>query len=325
VSAPRDGVLVTGGAGYVGSHCAKALLEAGRRLVVLDDLSTGRKEALRFGTFVRGDAGDEEEVRRLLERERIGAVLHFAGRISVEESVNDPAGYRRANVDVTVRLARAAARAGVLAFVFSSSAAVYGTPDRVPIPEDHPIRPVSPYGESKAEAERALAASGLTVACLRYFNAAGAEPEAGLGERHDPETHLIPLAIAAAAAGRPLSVFGTDWPTPDGTCVRDYVHVADLAAAHVAALSRLEAGRGGGTWNLGTGAGASVREVAAAVERAVDKPLRLVPSPRRSGDAPVLVADSTRARADLSWRPSRSGLARVVADAWAFARGGVHA
>ena len=315
------GVLVTGGAGYVGSHVAKALVDAGRRVVVLDDLSTGHEDAARFGTLVVGDAGDEAGVERLLEREGLTAVCHFAGRISVAESVVDPAGYRRANVDVTAALARAAAKAGVRALVFSSSAAVYGTPDRVPIPEEAPLKPASPYGASKVEAERVLAASGLDVACLRYFNAAGADPAAGLGERHDPETHLVPLALVAAAAGKPLDVFGDDWPTPDGTCVRDYVHVVDLAAAHVAALERLEAGRGGGTWNLGTGRGASVLEVAAAVERAVGRPLAVRASPRRAGDAATLVADSGRARADLRWSPTRCALDRVVADAWAFARG----
>ena len=318
---PTAGVLVTGGAGYVGSHAAKALVRSGRRVVVLDDLSTGHADAVRFGTLVRGDAGDEASVERLLREEHLGAVLHFAGRISVEESVRDPAGYRRANVDVTAALARAARRAGVAAFVFSSSAAVYGTPDRAPIPEDAAVRPESPYGASKAEAERVLAGSGLAVACLRYFNAAGADPAAGLGERHDPETHLVPLALRAAAAGTPLAVFGLDWPTEDGTCVRDYVHVADLATAHVAALERLESGRGGGTWNLGTGRGASVLEVAAAVERATGRRLARTPSPRRAGDAAVLVADPARARADLGWRPTQSDLDRVVADAWAFLRG----
>ena len=321
VAPAADAILVTGGAGYVGSHCAKALHDAGRRVVVLDDLSSGRREAVRWGTFVLGDAGDEALVGSTCRAHRVSGVLHFAGRIRVEESMTDPDGYRRANVHVTERLARAARAAGARHFVFSSSAAVYGTPEVTPIPETHPRRPVSPYGETKVEAEDVLARSGLAVAALRYFNAAGAEPTAGLGETHEPETHLIPLAIDAARRGRPMTVFGTDWPTPDGTCVRDYVHVVDLGTAHLAALKRLEEGRGGGAWNLGTGRGHSVREVIDAVERVTGRPVPVRTGPRRAGDPAVLVADPSRARLDLGWTASRrSDLEPTVADAFAFAR-----
>lgn len=313
-------VLVTGGAGYVGSHAVRALARAGRRVIVLDDLSSGRREAARFGSLVVGSAGDPELVRSICRAHRVGAALHFAGRIRVEESVADPAGYHRANVETTQVLARALRDEGVVRFVFSSSAAVYGTPLRTPIPEDHPLAPTSPYGETKVAAERALAQSGLAAVSLRYFNAAGAAAADGLGEAHDPETHLIPLALAAAATGRPFTIHGTDWPTPDGTAIRDYVHVEDLADAHVAALAYLEAGGRGGAWNLGTGTGHSVREVCLAVERVVGRPLDLRAGPRRAGDAVALVADASRARRDLSFVPARSELARIVADAWAFER-----
>jgi UDP-glucose-4-epimerase GalE len=311
-------VLVTGGAGYVGSHAARALAAAGRRVVVLDDLSAGREAFVRWGPFVRGDVADEALVERSCRAHGVSGCLHLAGRISVEESVRDPAGYFRANVAATEALARALGRAGVRRLVFSSSAAVYGDPERVPIPEDHPRRPVSPYGESKARAEDALASSGLDVVSLRYFNAAGAARGAGIGEAHDPETHLVPLALAAAEGGRPLVVFGEDWPTPDGTCLRDYVHVEDLADAHVLALARLERGLGGGTWNLGAGEGRSVREVLAAAGRAAGREVPARSGPRRAGDPAVLVADVARARRDLGWAPARSSLERIVADAWAF-------
>ena len=313
-------ILVTGGAGFVGSHAAKALAEVGRAVVVLDDLSTGRREFARWGTFVEGDAGDARLVDKVCRDHGVTAVLHFAGRVSVAESVARPELYRRANVDVTARLAEAARRAGVRHFVFSSSAAVYGTPTVSPIPETHPLSPTSPYGENKVEAERALATSGLDVAVLRYFNAAGAE--AGLYEAHDPETHLIPLAIDAAITGLALTVHGTDWPTPDGTCVRDYVHVGDLARAHLAALSRLEAGRGGGAWNLGSGRGHSVREVVDAVSKAVGgSPIAVREGPRRPGDGSSLVADPGRAWTDLGWKAERSAIGTIVRDALASIRG----
>jgi UDP-glucose-4-epimerase GalE len=318
--AAAGAVLVAGGAGYVGSHVARALAAAGRPVVVLDDLSAGRAEFVRWGPLVNGDVADEDLVRRTCREHGVVAAVHLAGRISVEESVRDPAGYFRANVDATRALASALRASGARGIVFSSSAAVYGNPERVPIPEDHPRRPVSPYGESKARAEDVLAESGLEVVALRYFNAAGAARGAGIGERHDPETHLIPLALAAATGGRPLTVFGDDWPTADGTCLRDYVHVEDLAAAHVLAVERLDRGLGGGTWNLGAGEGRSVRQVVAAAGRAAGKEVAFQVGPRRAGDPESLVADVSRAQRDLGWRPERSSLDRIVSDAWAFFR-----
>jgi UDP-glucose-4-epimerase GalE len=313
-------VLVAGGAGYVGSHVARALSAAGRPVVVLDDLSAGREEFVRWGPLVRGDVADQALVRETCRRHGVVAAVHLAGRISVEESVRDPAGYFKANVEATRALAAALLAAGVRHVVFSSSAAVYGNPERVPIPEDHPRRPVSPYGESKARAEDALQESGIEVASLRYFNAAGAARGAGIGENHDPETHLIPLALAAASGGRPLTIFGDDWPTPDGTCLRDYVHVEDLGDAHVRAVERLVAGRGGGTWNLGAGEGRSVRAIVSAAARAAGREVAFRIGPRRAGDPESLVADVSRAQRDLGWRPERSGIDRIVSDAWEFFR-----
>jgi UDP-glucose-4-epimerase GalE len=313
-------VLVTGGAGYVGSACARALHAAGRPHVVLDDLSTGHRDFARWGPLVVGDVGDEALLREVVARHGVGAVLHFAARSLVAESVREPELYDRWNRGKTERLVAAARAAGVGAFVFSSTCAVYGLPARVPIDEDTPREPVHPYGVSKVGCEDAVLGAGLPAAVLRYFNAAGGLPQDGVGERHDPETHLIPLALEAARRGRSLTVYGTDYPTPDGTCVRDYVHVADLAEAHLAVLARLESGGGGGAWNLGTGRGHSVREVLAAVERAVGAPVPARDGPRRAGDVPVLVAAVERARRDLGWRPTRSGLDRMVADALACAR-----
>ncbi len=318
----KPAVLVTGGAGYIGSATARRLAETGRDVVVLDDLSTGHEDVVRWGAFVRGDVADEALVASAIRRHRIGAVVHFAAKALVGESVEQPDLYDRWNRVKTGRLAAVAAREGVRAFVFSSTCAVYGDPTTVPIPETHARRPVNPYGASKAAAEDAIRATGVPAAFLRYFNAAGAEPEHGLGERHAPETHVIPLAIRAALTGQAMHVHGADWPTPDGTCVRDYVHVGDLATAHLAALERLEAGRPGGAWNLGTGRGSSVREVLRAVGDAVGRPVPSADGPRRPGDPPVLVADPTRAREDLGWRTERSDLARIVRDAVAFAATG---
>ncbi len=316
----RGAILVTGGAGYVGSHVARALAKVNRDVVVLDDLSTGRREHLKWGRFVEGRVEDDGLVRKTCKEHGVTAVVHLAGRISVEESVRDPAGYFAANVEATRALARSVAAEGVRNFIFSSSAAVYGEPVVVPIPESHRTAPTSPYGESKIAAEHVLQSSGLVVAILRYFNAAGAACGDGIGERHDPETHLIPLAIEAAVSGKPLHLFGDDYQTPDGTCLRDYVHVEDLADAHVAALERLESSGGGGTWNLGGGNGASVREVTSAVERATKRPVPARIAPRRAGDSAVLVADVAKARRDLGFAPRKSSLDRIVSDAWAFRR-----
>ena len=315
--------LVTGGAGYVGSHMVKTLLDAGHEAVVLDDLSTGHRDAVDpRARFVQGDSAQTGEVRALLRDEKIDAVLHFAAKIRVEESVQDPRLYWQKNLVATLALLDAVVDAK-LPFVFSSTAAVYGTPDEVPIPEDHPKRPVSPYGDTKLAIEHALeaygAAYGLPWAALRYFNAAGADAAAGLGERHEPETHLIPIVLDVAAGKRAsVALYGTDWPTPDGTCVRDYVHVLDLAEAHLAAVEHLARGGASGAFNLGTGRGHSVREVVEAARRVSGRPIAVVEAPRRAGDPPSLVAKVDRAREVLGWRARRGDLDAVVGDAWAW-------
>jgi len=304
-------ILVTGGAGYIGSHMTQLLLERGHEAVVIDDLSGGHRDAVLPGaTFVEASIADAKAVAGAVAG--CDAVVHFAGRIQVGESVTAPRKYFRDNLVASLALLDAVLDAGVRTFVFSSTAAVYGDPESTPIVETHPTRPVNPYGETKLAFERALAsygrAYGLGWAALRYFNAAGTH--GGLRERHDPETHLIPLAIAAAkGSGPPLRLFGTDWPTPDGTCIRDYVHVRDLALAHLAVIERMRSGGGGenvGSVNLGTGRGASVREVIAAVEAAVGQEVPVIDSPRRAGDPAVLVASADRAKSLLGWSAQAS-------------------
>ncbi len=318
VSAPT--ILVTGGAGFVGSHTCKALARAGLRPVVYDDLSNGARGSVRWGPLEVGRLEDEARLAAAVARHRPAAVVHFAARIEAGESVRDPENFYRTNVCGTLALLRAMGAGGVDAVVFSSSAAVYGEPQAVPIPEDHPLRPVNPYGRSKLMVEQILAdaaaAGGPRFVALRYFNAAGADPDGELGEDHDPETHLIPLALRAAFGLRPdIAVFGTDYDTPDGTCVRDYVHVSDLAAAHVLAVQRLLAGGTPLAANLGTGKGHSVREVVAAVAAVTGRPPPVREAGRRPGDPAVLVADPAFARRALGWRAARPGLQQQVADA----------
>lgn len=310
-------VLITGGAGYVGSHCARHLIAQGYEVVVVDDLSTGYREAV-SGELVTADLRDREALRQLLGR-GFDAVLHFAARMMVGESVTDPLGYYDSNVVGTHHLLEAMTKAGCRRLVFSSTCAVYGVPSRVPIDESTPFAPISPYGATKATVENmlgALRANGqLDAVSLRYFNAAGAAEDASIGEAHVPETHLIPVALEAAVTGRAMTVFGTDHPTPDGTCVRDYVHVDDLARAHQAALERLLEGRGGGAWNLGSGVGYSVREVLDTVERVTGRAVARTYGPARTGDPPALVADTRASAADLGWR-AKHDLERIVTDAW---------
>ncbi len=319
-------ILVTGGAGYIGSHTCRVLRAAGHEPVVVDDLSSGRATAVGDLPLLAGDVADAAVLASAFDRfGPVEAVVHFAARISVPESVADPLGYYRANTATALALIEAAVHRGVEAFVLSSTAAVYGHPREQPIPEDAPLAPESPYGASKAMVERILAdvsrAHGLRFAALRYFNAAGADPAGDLGEEHDPETHLIPLALAAAAGRRPpLELFGTDYPTPDGTCIRDYVHVSDLAEAHRLAVEALVAGEPGGVFNLGTGRGHSNREVLAVVEEVVGRPVPVVEAARRPGDPPVLVADPRRFRDRFGWEPARSELPTIVESAWRFAR-----
>ncbi len=317
-------VLVTGGAGYVGSHAAKALARAGFEPVVFDNLSAGYRWAVRYGPFVAGNLEDIALLRATLETSKIEGVLHFAASIQVGESVANPQKYFRNNFVNTLGLLDAMVTAGVKNIVFSSSAAVYGNPDTTPIPEDHPKRPTSPYGESKLMMERAIEwygrAYGLRWAALRYFNAAGADPDGELGEAHDPESHLIPLVMDAVLGRRAaVEVFGTDYPTPDGTAIRDYIDVTDLAEAHVLALRSLAGGGANEALNLGTGRGHSVREVIAAIERVSNRKVPFRDSPRRAGDPAVLVADPGRAAEILGWRPQRSELERIIEGAWKWA------
>lgn len=314
-------LLVTGGAGYIGGTTVRLLVRAGHTVTVLDDLSTGHLDALPVGVdLVRGDVGDVAVLDDAFGRGPIDAVLHFAGLIAAGESMREPARYLDANVGKTLALLEAMGRHGVRAMVFSSSAGVYGEPHFSPMTETHPTVPTSVYGLSKLLVEQAMAAIAdqgcLRYVALRYFNAAGSD---GVhGEHHPDETHLIPLALRASMGRGPaLKVFGTDYPTDDGTCVRDYVHVVDLAAAHVAALDALESGTTALVCNLGTGRGYSVREVLDAVEAVTGSPVPFEEAPRRPGDPAELVAGAELASIVLGWTPARSSLAELLADAWA--------
>jgi UDP-glucose-4-epimerase GalE len=314
-------VLVTGGAGYVGSHTVKAMAGAGIEPVVFDNFSAGHRWAARSGSVVEGDLEDPGQVRKALVEHKVEAVVHFAASIAVGESVSNPQKYFWNNVVNTLKLLDTMLERGVKTIVFSSSAAVYGNPQTVPIPEDHPLQPTSPYGETKLMMERILRwygeAYGFRWAALRYFNAAGADSDGELGEDHDPETHLIPLVIQAALGRLPsVQIFGSDYDTPDGTAVRDYIHVTDLAEAHVRALEHLTNGKESGPLNLGTGKGHSVREIIAAVERVSKVRVPASEAPRRAGDPPVLVADATRAARLLNWKPQFSQLDSIVEGAW---------
>jgi UDP-glucose 4-epimerase/UDP-arabinose 4-epimerase len=319
----RAAVLVTGGAGYIGAHTAKALAERGYRPVVFDSLSAGFREAVRWGPLVEGDIRDEAALRAAMAEHRVAAVIHFAGLIEVARSVAEPGPFWDINVSGARALLAAMQAEAVPRLVFSSTAAVYGQAGRGAldlIAEEAEKAPSSPYGDTKLAAERMIAAHcrahGLTAVALRYFNASGADPSGVIGEAHEPETHLIPLAMAAGLGDGPaLTVFGDDFDTPDGTCLRDYIHVNDLAAAHVAAL---EADLPAGAFeavNIGTGEGRSVREVVAAVARALGRPVPHAVGGRRAGDPPSLVADSSRAKALLGWTPTCSDLDQIVRDA----------
>lgn len=314
-------ILVTGGAGYIGSHTAKSLAIAGHQPIVIDNLSYGHEWAVQWGPFERGDLGDVEWLRSVFGRHRIEAVIHFAASAYVGESMTDPRKYFRNNTVNTLNLLDVMLAHGVRQFVFSSTCATYGIPEQVPIDESHPQRPVNPYGESKLMVERILHwyghAYGLTSVPLRYFNASGADPDGEIGEDHDPETHLIPLVIDAARGTRPaVGVFGTDYPTPDGTAIRDYIHVTDLADAHVRALEYLVRGGTSTAVNLGTGRGHSVREVIETVERVSGRRVPRTDSPRRAGDPPQLVADARRAGDVLGWSPRYAALETIVEHAW---------
>jgi UDP-glucose-4-epimerase GalE len=313
-------VLVTGGAGYIGSHTAKALRQAGHRIVIYDNLSAGHREAALGAPIVQGDTGDVQAVRKALRDSGATAVMHFAAWLAVADSVRDPAGYYRNNVAGTLGTLEAMAVEGCKHFVFSSTCAVYGEPIETPLRETHPTAPINAYGQTKLAVEHALPhferAYGIRSVRLRYFNAAGADPDGQLGEDHSPEVHVIPRAFEAVVTGTPIDIFGEDYPTPDGTCLRDYIHVTDLADAHVRALAWLEGGGPSATYNVGTERPSSVRDVIAAVERVTGRPVNRRSAPRRAGDPAVLYASAQRIREDLGWMPSRPHLDTIVEDAW---------
>ena len=316
-------IVVTGGAGFIGSHTCKALAREGFTPVVYDSLARGHDWAVRWGPLEKGDVNDLGRLTDVLARHRPAAVVHFAGLISVGESVADPLLYYRENVGGTLSLLEAMQTSGINRLVFSSSAAVYGIPDKVPIPETAPLAPINPYGASKHMVERLIAdtaaACELHWAALRYFNAAGADPDGEIGEAHDPETHLLPRALMAAAGQLPqFEIFGDDYDTPDGTCIRDYIHVADLAAAHVGAVRHVIAGRPSEAVNVGTGSGYSVRQVVDAVKRVTGRDFPCPIGKRRDGDPARLVADARRAGELLGSRPRYSSLDDMVSHAWAW-------
>ena len=314
-------ILVTGGAGYIGSHTALALAEAGYRPVVYDNLSHGHRWAVQWGPLIEGDLSDREKLIATIREFDISAVLHFASFIFVGESMSDPGKYFANNVGGTLSLLEAVRATGIKHLVFSSTAATYGMPEIVPITEDAPKEPINTYGDSKLMAEKLLywydQIFGIRSVALRYFNAAGADPEARIGEAHDPETHLIPLILDAVSGRRShIGVYGTDYPTPDGTAIRDYIHVCDLATAHVRALEYLVAGGTSTAVNLGTGTGYSVEEVIASVERITGLPVPKRYEDRRAGDPPSLVANAERGAKLLDWKPEHSDIDTIVRSAW---------
>ena len=318
-----EAVLVTGGAGYIGSHACKVLARVGYRPVVFDDLSRGHREAVRWGPLVEGNLAERGKLAAALDRHRVSVVMHFAAYAYVGESVTDPALYYANNLGGSLALLESMREVGVGKIVFSSTCATYGTPAQVPIRETLPQLPVNPYGETKLAIERALhwygEAYGLRWVSLRYFNAAGADPESEIGERHEPETHLVPLVLEAALGERPqIDIYGTDYPTPDGTAIRDYIHVQDLAEAHLRALERLSAGGQSAALNLGTGRGHSVREVIRAAEAVSGRSIPCRETARRPGDPPVLVADPGLAAELLGWRAQVSDLETIVRTALAW-------
>jgi UDP-glucose-4-epimerase GalE len=325
-------VLVTGGAGFIGSFATQALLRAGFETVVYDNLSQGHREAVeRLATqhpgkvtLIEGDIRDTSKVRAALTDHHIAAVMHFAARLIVNESVHKPAEYYDANVGGALSVLNAMRDAGVPRFIFSSTCAIFGEPEKTPMAEDHPQRPINAYGETKLAVERALPhyerAYGIRWVALRYFNAAGADPDGVIGEDHNPEIHLIPRAIDATMGAEPLALFGEDYPTPDGTCLRDYIHVQDLADAHLRALGRLEDGGASAAYNLGTGTPASVREILTSVERVTGRAVPHAVKPRREGDPAALFAANDKIKRELGWQPRFTDLDAIVDSAWQWRR-----
>jgi UDP-glucose 4-epimerase len=315
-------ILVVGGAGYIGSHMVKMLGQQGCSITTLDDLSSGHRDAVLFGDFVEGDCCDAKLLESVLSK-GFDAVMHFASFIQVGESVARPDKYYQNNFVSTLRLLDAMRTHGVRNFIFSSSAATFGEPRYTPIDEQHPQKPMNPYGRTKLMVEQLLAdydhAFGLKSVCLRYFNAAGADPDGELGERHEPETHLIPLLLRAASGrGHEVSLFGGDYETPDGTCIRDYVHVHDLCSAHWLAVNSLMRGAASRSYNLGNGGGFSVRQVVDAAERVTGRRIPVAIEGRREGDPARLVADSALARKELGWKPYHTDLGAIIDHAWAW-------
>jgi len=315
---------VTGGAGYIGSHACKALQRAGYRVVVFDNLSAGHREAVRYGVLVEGDTSDVNAVRRAIREHELSAVMHFAALLDVGESVREPLRYYRNNVTGTLSVLEAMAAESVTSFVFSSTCATYGEPRETPMAESHPQQPINAYGQTKLAVEQALPhaerAFGLHWVALRYFNASGADPDGEIGEDHSPEIHLIPRAIDAANGGAALQVFGDDYPTPDGTCLRDYIHVSDLASAHVRALEVLLEKKTSDAYNLGTGRPHSVKEVIETVERVVGRKVPWHLAPRRPGDPAELYAAPHKAQNALGWTPQFPELETIVRTAWQWHR-----
>jgi UDP-arabinose 4-epimerase len=313
-------ILVTGGAGYIGSHTAKALATHGYTPVAYDNLSNGHRSAVKWGPFVQGDIGNKAEVRDAIRRYDVRAIMHFAAFAYVGESMQKPERYFENNVSKSLALLEVALETGIRHVVFSSSCATYGIPERMPITEDTPQHPVNPYGETKLALERALywysKAGRMNSVALRYFNAAGADLDGDIGEDHSPETHLIPLVLEAAMGGRVLEVYGDDYPTRDGTCVRDFIHVSDLADAHVRALDYLLSGGGSSAVNLGTGIGHTIKEVISAAERVTGRKVMCRIAPRRPGDPAVLVADPKLSEEVLAWKPKHSQLDSIIGSAW---------
>ena len=314
-------ILVVGGAGYIGSHMVKMLLDSGHEVITFDNLSSGFRDAVLGGIFVEGDLADISALDDMFTLHQPDAVMHFASYIQVGESVQHPDKYYLNNFTNTLNLMNTMVKHGVNHFIFSSTAAVFGEPEYVPIDEEHVKNPLNPYGRSKWMVEQVLAdyerAYGLKSVCLRYFNAAGADPAGLLGERHEPETHLIPLVLQTLSGKRPhISVFGRDYDTPDGTCLRDYIHIVDLCSAHLLALTKLVETGKSMRFNLGNGSGFSVQEVIAAAERVTGKKVKVVEAPRRDGDPARLVADSTLAKTELNWNPVYPDLDSIISHAW---------
>lgn len=320
-------VLVVGGAGYIGSHCVRQLGVAGHRPIVVDNLVYGHRGAVAPDVpYYDAELGDEAALGEILDKERIEVVMHFAAYTYVGESVHDPLTYYFNNSVATLHLLRTMLAHDVKKFVFSSTCATYGVPEKLPLVESTPQAPINPYGQTKLDVENALKAvahaHGLSFAAFRYFNAAGAAEDGSIGEDHDPETHLIPLIIDAATGKRPhVQIFGTDYPTPDGTCLRDYVHVDDLSRAHIAVFDQLAEPGAALFYNLGTGTPTSVREVISAVEKVTGLKVPTVESPRRAGDPPALYADSTKAQSELDWKPQFTSIEPIVETAWKWHKG----